>query len=101
VGNHKVSSSTLAEEIRTKEFPFLGSIGLGEGGFATPRQIELDVQSLVDYYESIGRPGTKVRAEIAPAPGSGGRRPRAPRLSSRARTNRFGESPTRSTCASS
>jgi outer membrane protein assembly factor BamA len=49
VGNQKVSSSTLAEEIRTKEFPFLGAIGLGEGGFATPRQIELDVQSLVDY----------------------------------------------------
>ncbi|HJX66517.1 MAG TPA: POTRA domain-containing protein [Polyangia bacterium] len=69
VGNHKVSHSTLAEEIRTKKFPLLGAIGLGEGGFATPRQIELDVQSLVDYYESIGRPGTKVRAEIAPAPG--------------------------------
>ncbi|MGA7740760.1 MAG: POTRA domain-containing protein [Polyangia bacterium] len=67
-GNHQVSSSTLVEEIRTKEFPFLGAIGLGEGGFATPRQIELDVQSLVDYYESIGRPGSKVRAEIAPAP---------------------------------
>jgi outer membrane protein insertion porin family len=69
VGNHKLSASTLADEIRTKEFPFLGFIGLGEGGFATLRQIELDVQSLVDYYESIGRPGTKVRAEIAPAPG--------------------------------
>jgi outer membrane protein assembly factor BamA len=69
VGNQKVSSSTLAGEIRTKEFPFLGVIGLGEGGFATLRQLELDVQSLVDYYESIGRPGTKVRAEIAPAPG--------------------------------
>jgi outer membrane protein insertion porin family len=67
-GNHKVSSSTLAEEIRTKEFPFLGALGLGEGGFATPRQIELDVQSLVDYYEGVGRRGTKVRAEIAPAP---------------------------------
>ena len=70
VGNQKVSSSTLAEEIRTKEFPFLGAIGLGEGGFATPRQIELDVQRLVDYYEGSGRPGSKVRAEIAPAPGA-------------------------------
>ncbi len=69
VGNQKVSSSTLAQEIRTKEFPFLGAIGLGEGGFATPRQIELDVQNLGDYYAGSGRPGTKVRAEIAPAPG--------------------------------
>lgn len=68
VGNKSVSSSTLAEEIRTKEFPFLGSIGLGEGGFATPRQIEIDVQNLLDYYEGSGRPGTRVHAEIAPAP---------------------------------
>jgi outer membrane protein insertion porin family len=69
VGNREVSSSTLAEEIRTKEFPLLGAIGLGEGGFATPRQIEIDVQRLIDYYEGSGRPGSKVRAEIAPAPG--------------------------------
>ena len=68
-GNQKVSSSTLSEEIRTKEFPWLGVIGLGSGGFATPRQIELDVQSLTDYYDSAGYPGTKVRAEIAPRPG--------------------------------
>lgn len=78
-GNHKLSSSTLAEEIRTNEFPFLGAIGLGEGGFATPRQIELDTQSLVDYYESVGRPGTKVRAEIAPAPGQWRPAPTGPR----------------------
>jgi outer membrane protein insertion porin family len=68
VGNQRISSSTLQEEVRTKEFPFLGAIGLGEGGFATPRQVELDVQSLVDYYESVGQPGTKVVAEMGPHP---------------------------------
>jgi outer membrane protein insertion porin family len=69
VGNQAISSSTLQDEIRTNEFPFLGAIGLGEGGYATPRQIELDVESLVDYYESVGHPGTKVVAEMAPRPG--------------------------------
>jgi outer membrane protein insertion porin family len=69
VGNHRISSSTLQDEIRTKEYPFLGAIGLGEGGLATPRQIELDVQSLVDYYETVGHPDTKVVAEMAPRPG--------------------------------
>jgi outer membrane protein insertion porin family len=68
LGNKSQSSGTLAGEIRTKEFPFLGALGLGQGGFATPRQIELDVQSLTDYYESVGYPGTKVQAEIAPHP---------------------------------
>lgn len=68
VGNQMISSSTLQEEIRTKEFPFLGAIGLGQGGFATPRQIELDVQTLIEHYESLGYPGTKVMAEMGPAP---------------------------------
>ena len=39
VGNHKVSSSILAEEIRTKEFPFLGAIGFGQGG----HRVQLDM----------------------------------------------------------
>ncbi len=69
VGNHAISSDTLADRIRTRVFPFLGVLGLGEGGFASLRQIELDVQSLVDYYASVGYPDTKVRAEIAPRPG--------------------------------
>jgi outer membrane protein insertion porin family len=66
VGNHVLSEETLREEIRTNEFPFLGSLGLGAGGYASLRQLELDVQSLVDHYEAVGYPGTKVSAEIAP-----------------------------------
>jgi outer membrane protein insertion porin family len=69
VGNHALPSDTLAERIRTKTYPFLAIIGLGEGGFASLRQLELDVESLVDLYASLGYPGTKVRAEIAPQPG--------------------------------
>lgn len=67
VGNHVLSEGTLRDEIRTNEFPFLGSLGLGSGGYASLRQLELDVQSLIDHYEAVGYPGTKVKAEIAPA----------------------------------
>ncbi|MBN2576883.1 MAG: BamA/TamA family outer membrane protein [Deltaproteobacteria bacterium] len=68
-GNHAFSSDALAEGIRTKVFPFLGVIGLGEGGFASLRQLQLDVESLVEHYAAQGYPETKVRAEIAPHPG--------------------------------
>jgi outer membrane protein insertion porin family len=72
VGNRALRADALADRVRTKEYPFLGALGLGEGGFASLRQIDLDVQSLVDHYASIGYPGTKVRAEIAPRPGDWG-----------------------------
>jgi hypothetical protein len=69
VGNRAIPSDVLAEHIRTHVYPFLGFLGLGEGGFASLRQLELDVQSLVDHYAAVGYPDTKVRAEIAPRPG--------------------------------
>jgi outer membrane protein insertion porin family len=68
-GNRAISSDVLAERIRTHVYPFLGILGLGKGGFASLRQLALDVQSLVDHYAAIGYPDTKVRAEIAPRPG--------------------------------
>jgi len=69
VGNREIPADVLADRIRTKLFPFLGVIGLGEGGYASLRQIELDVESLAEYYASVGYPETKVHAEIAPRPG--------------------------------
>jgi len=68
-GNRAVSTDVLADRIRTHVFPFLGILGLGEGGFASLRQLELDVQTLADHYAAVGYPDTKVRAEIAPKPG--------------------------------
>jgi outer membrane protein insertion porin family len=68
-GNRAFPSDALADHIRTRVFPFLGALGLGEGGFASLRQLELDVQSLVEHYASMGYPDTKVHAEIAPKPG--------------------------------
>jgi outer membrane protein insertion porin family len=66
VGNRAVASDVLGDHIRTKPYPFLGIIGLGEGGYASLRQLELDVQSLTDFYTGAGYPETKVRAEIGP-----------------------------------
>ena len=69
VGNRAIPSDVLADRLRTRVYPFLGVIGLGEGGFASPKQLELDVQSLSEHYAAVGYPETKVRAEIAPRPG--------------------------------
>jgi outer membrane protein insertion porin family len=67
-GNHALSSDVLADRIRTHVYPTLGFLGLGQGGFASLRQLELDVESLIDQYAAVGYPDTKVRAEIAPSP---------------------------------
>jgi len=69
VGNRAISSDALADVIRTREYPALGFLGLGKGGYASLRQLELDLQSLGDHYAAVGYPDTKVRAEIAPRPG--------------------------------
>jgi len=68
-GNRSISSDVLADRVRTKVYPFLGALGLGEGGFASLRQVALDVETLAEHYASVGYPEAKVRAEIAPAPG--------------------------------
>jgi outer membrane protein insertion porin family len=69
VGNRALSADTLAEQVRTKVYPMLGALGLGQGGFASLRQLELDVASLTEHYAGAGYPETQVRVEIAPRPG--------------------------------
>jgi outer membrane protein insertion porin family len=69
VGNREIPSEVLADRVRTKVYPALGVIGLGEGGYASLRQLQLDVESLTEHYAAVGYPETKVRAEIAPRPG--------------------------------
>ncbi len=60
----------LTEAVTVRTFPLLGIIGLGEGGYATPLQLELDVERLVDLYKTNGYADVKVRCEFAPAPGA-------------------------------
>jgi outer membrane protein assembly factor BamA len=69
IGNRAFSAESLSDRVRTKPYPFLGFLGLGQGGFASLRQLQLDVETLVEHYASLGHPETKVRAEIAPRPG--------------------------------
>ncbi|HEY0707075.1 MAG TPA: POTRA domain-containing protein, partial [Polyangia bacterium] len=67
-GGKGKSPGTLADVVTVKTFPLLGIIGIGEGGYASLRQLELDVERLVAFYAADGYPGTTVRCEIAPAP---------------------------------
>jgi outer membrane protein assembly complex protein YaeT len=69
VGNRAIATDVILDRIRTKPYPALGILGLGEGGYASLRQVELDQQGLVEHYAAVGYPDTKVRAEIAPKPG--------------------------------
>jgi outer membrane protein insertion porin family len=68
-GNHAFTADQLREGVTVTEFPFLGSIGLGEGGYASLRQLELDEARLTEFYKAAGYRETKVRVEIAPTPG--------------------------------
>jgi outer membrane protein insertion porin family len=65
VGNTAVTAKTLSDIVRTRPFPFLGFLGFGEGGYASLKQIELDIATLTEFYSSEGYLDCKVRAEIS------------------------------------
>ncbi|MCB9556020.1 MAG: BamA/TamA family outer membrane protein [Deltaproteobacteria bacterium] len=65
-GNKHIDASRLQKEIKTRRFPWLGYVGLGEGGYLTDRQLAQDVERIVQLYRSEGFPGVKVRAHVAP-----------------------------------
>jgi len=67
-GNRLVGSRALRKVIKTKPFPLLGSIGLGEGGFITDLQLKQDVDRLEQHYRQLGFPDVKVTGQIAPNP---------------------------------
>ncbi len=68
-GQRSFSSGRLGEVVTARPFPPLGAIGIGEGGYASFRQLELDVERLQAFYVSAGYPDVHVRCEVAPAPG--------------------------------
>ena len=70
VGNQHLSRGNLSQVVNVKEFPLLGAIGLGAGGYASLRQLETDVDNLTLHYHNEGFPDAKVRCEIAPVPGA-------------------------------
>jgi outer membrane protein insertion porin family len=65
VGHKELSTSTLKAVVRTKPYPFLG---LGSGGYATPKQVAQDAERIKALYRTKGFPLTRVRAQMAPHP---------------------------------
>lgn len=57
-------TSRLAEQTRTRVYPRLGLIGLGEGGYASAVQIAQDVQKLTEFYRREGFPEARVYASV-------------------------------------
>lgn len=68
VGNRAVSTETLLEVVSVRTFPALGSIGLGEGGFITGRQMEQDAERILEHYRAQGFPEVKATAQAATSP---------------------------------
>jgi len=67
-GNGHVSDKELRKVVKTKPFPLLGRIGLGEGGFITDTQLRQDVARVESHYHQLGFPEAKVTGQIATAP---------------------------------
>ncbi len=53
-GNRHFSDRRLRRVIETKEFPLLGAIGLGSGGFVTTKQLMEDAERIQEFYRSRG-----------------------------------------------
>ncbi|HET6282136.1 MAG TPA: POTRA domain-containing protein [Polyangia bacterium] len=68
VGNTRIPGDTLREVVSVRTFPTLGSIGLGEGGYVTGRQMQGDAERIVEHYKGKGFPEVKAVAEAATAP---------------------------------
>ncbi|MCC6749494.1 MAG: BamA/TamA family outer membrane protein [Deltaproteobacteria bacterium] len=68
VGHRSVSSSELRKVIKTRPFPWLGWVGLGEGGYITDLQLRQDTERLVQHLRDRGFPDARVFGDVAPAP---------------------------------
>lgn len=65
-GSQSFSQAQLSDVVTTKTFPWIGYLGLGSGGYASPRQLELDVEHVLEFYRAAGFSEVTARAEIAP-----------------------------------
>jgi outer membrane protein insertion porin family len=66
VGNKAIDSDELGSVVKTRPFPLLGWIGLGEGGYITDKQLKQDVERVEELYRERGFPDIKVSGEISP-----------------------------------
>lgn len=68
VGHRNLSTDTLSDLVRTKVFPLLGSLGIGEGGYASLLQLEIDQDRIIDAYAALGRPAAKATCTVGISP---------------------------------
>lgn len=66
IGNDAFDADHLGSVVSVKTFPLLGYIGLGSGGYASPRQLELDAENLVEFYRQQGFPDAEAHVAISP-----------------------------------
>jgi outer membrane protein insertion porin family len=64
-GNRTLHASELADVVTVRKYP---PLGLGAGGYVTGKQLEQDVERLVEHYHDKGFLEVKARAEAATSP---------------------------------
>ena len=64
-GNKSLPAGELAEVVSVRKYP---PLGLGAGGYVTGRQMEQDVERIVEHYRSKGFLEAKAHAEAATSP---------------------------------
>ena len=64
-GNKSLPAGELAEVVSVRKFP---PLGLGAGGYITGKQMEQDVERIVEHYRSRGFLEAKAHAEAATSP---------------------------------
>jgi outer membrane protein insertion porin family len=65
-GNDSFTHQTLRKVIRTRKFPLLGYLSLGEGGYVTETQLRQDIERLEGFYRDQGFHEVKITGEVAP-----------------------------------
>ena len=64
VGAHLLSPQELAEVVSVRPYPLWG---IGSGGYATGKQLEQDVERLLEHYHARGFVEAKARVDAATA----------------------------------
>ena len=64
-GNKSLPAGELAEVVSVRKYP---PLGLGAGGYVTGKQMEQDVERIVEHYRSRGFLEAKAHAEAATSP---------------------------------
>jgi outer membrane protein insertion porin family len=65
VGAHALPAAELAEVVSVRPYPFWG---IGSGGYATGKQLDQDIERLLEHYHARGFVEAKARVDAATSP---------------------------------